>query len=97
MSKTIYILTLLFNAGRSKTANETPYSMGAGAHKQSGLTPETDNAQPLDMFRYARMSLDDFYGGTGDGKYYNRINDENYIGQLDLTLPFFFLLKLLLL
>jgi TonB-dependent receptor len=81
-------LNLAFNFGRSKTSNETPYSFGAGANKESGLTPEADNAQPLDMFRYAKMSLDEFYGGTGTGKYSSRVNDENYIGQLDFTLPF---------
>lgn len=81
-------LNLSFNLGRAKTTNETPYSIGAGADKQSGLTPEADNAQPLDMFRYAKMSLDDFYGGTGAGKYYSLITDENYIAQVDLEIPF---------
>ncbi|MFW5877615.1 MAG: TonB-dependent receptor [bacterium] len=79
---------LTFNFGRSKTSNETPYSYGAGAEKENGLTPEANDAQPLDMFRYANFSLDDFYGGTGTGKYSSLIEDENYTGQVSIKQSF---------
>ncbi len=81
-------LGLEFSFGRSITTNETPFSYGASATKESGLETEADNAQPLDMFRYARFTLDDFYGGIGAGKYFSQISDENYVGQVDLNLPF---------
>ncbi len=87
-------MDLSFNLGRSKSTNETPYSFGAGAEKESGLTPEADAAAPLDMMRYARFDLQGpppyppFYGGHGAGRYYQLIEDLNYTGQLDLKLPF---------
>lgn len=81
-------LGLKMSFGRSVSMNETPYSYGASATKESGLEPEADNSEPLDMFRYAKFSLDDFYGGIGAGKYFSQVNDKNYNGQVDLTLPF---------
>ncbi len=82
---------LTFNFGRSVTTNETPYSYGALAEMESGLTPEANEAQPLDMFLYVQpyFGLDEFIGGIGTGKYYNFIEDENYTGQVDLKVPFY--------
>jgi TonB-dependent receptor len=55
---------------------------------ESGLTPEANEAQPLDMFKYAIFDLDQFFGGIGTGHGNNGVYDLNYTGQLDLKVPF---------
>jgi len=82
------ILELDFTGGYSKTSNVTPVSYGTGAEQESGLLPEADDAQPLDMYKYARTSLEEFFGGEGFGYSDNSMYDENFTGQVDLLYPF---------
>jgi len=81
-------MELSFNLGRSKTTNSTPVSYGTIAERESGLSPEADDAQPLDMFRYARFDLEQFYGGAGLGYSNNNMEDENYNAQADFKLSY---------
>lgn len=79
-----------FNLGRAKTFNDIPLNYGTGADMENGLTPEANEAQPLDMFRYANFVIDDFYGGEGVWRNHNNVEDENYTAQLDVKIPFSF-------
>jgi len=79
---------LNFSVGRSKTTNDTPTSYGTGADQQSGFTEEADEAEPLDMFLFARPNLDETFGGDGLGWSFDIVNDINYNAQIDLKAPF---------
>jgi TonB-dependent receptor len=84
-------LELSFNAGRSVTTNESPDGSGALAEMESGLTPASNDAQPLEMFTHLQpyFGLDQFFGRPGTHKSYSFLEDENYTGQVDLKLPFY--------
>jgi len=79
---------LNFALGRSATKNETPLNYFTGADQQSGFTGEADEAQPLDMFLFARPDLEQTFGGDGLGFSNDLINDVNYSAQIDLKAPF---------
>jgi TonB-dependent receptor len=84
-------LDLSFNLGRSSTTNEQPDGSGAMSEMESGLTPESNDAQPLNMFKHLQpyFGLDQFYGRPGAHKSYNKLEDVNYTGQVDFKIPFF--------
>ncbi|MFW5656383.1 MAG: TonB-dependent receptor [Bacteroidota bacterium] len=84
-------MELTFNLGRSVTTNESPDGAGATAEMEAGLTPEANDTQPLDIFRYLQpyYGLDRFTGGNGAHRSYNYLEDENYNGQVDLKMPFY--------
>ncbi len=81
-------LEFSFNGGYSKTSNKTPVNYGTGATQESGLLPEANDTNPLEMFKFARTNLEDFFGGQGIGFSNNAMNDENFSGQVDFKLPF---------
>ncbi len=85
-------LDLSFNFGRSATTNETPEVYGVLSGMESGLLAEAENVLPLEMFKYTteHYGLDQFFGRPGAGKSYNYLEDINYTGQVDLSMPFNF-------
>lgn len=84
-------LELSFNLGRSKSSNENPNSYGALSEMESGLTPDANDSQPLDMFRHLQpyFGLDEFRGRPGAAREYRYLEDENYTGQVDFELPYY--------
>jgi TonB-dependent receptor len=84
-------MELSFNLGRSVTTNESPDGSGASAEMEAGLSPEANNTQPLDIFRYLQSywGLDRYFGRPGAGRGYSFLDDENYNGQVDLKIPFY--------
>jgi TonB-dependent receptor len=86
--KLFNLLDINYAASRSKTQNHTPLSYGTEANQESGFLPEVDNAMPIEIFSFARINLDDLYGGEGIGFGNNKVEDENLSAQLDLSVPF---------
>ncbi len=84
------MMELSLYLGRNSTTNETPNGYGALAGMEAGLKSEAEDVSPTEIFRYTQpyVGLDQFLGRPGVFKSYNFLEDVNYIGQVDLKIPF---------
>jgi TonB-dependent receptor len=86
--KLFNLLDINYVMGYNFSSNITPYSYGTSAVQESGFLPEVNEASPIEIFKYSRIDINGFTGGSGIGFGDNKLNDKNKMAQIDISAPF---------